>query len=157
MLLSDEMGYFRKKYSIENISCSTCFKCRQQMWFALAHRNICITDIQLRPHLNTLSKILGLLKLMGILPLISVGLWFPSPVMKMCGKGGILEEHTGSYGENEECHSRSPVMQFSGEQWPWRKRKGSTAERALCREVGGDFTKGCGRVLQVCQVAWLNV
>lgn len=85
-LLSDEICYFWKKYGTENISCSMCFKCRRQMWFALAHRNICITDVQLRPHLNTLSKILAVLKLMGILPLTSVGLRFPSPVMKYAAR-----------------------------------------------------------------------
>lgn len=73
-----------------------CFICRQQMWFALAHRNICITDVQLRPHLNTLSKILALLKLMGILPLTSVGLRFTSPVMKYVARYISLRSTQGN-------------------------------------------------------------
>lgn len=156
-LLSDEMGYFRKKYSTENISCSTCFKCRQQMWFALAYRTICITDVQLRPHLNTLSKILALFKLMGILPLISVGLWLPSPVMKCVARKVSLRNTQARKEKMKNTTAGHRWCKFSGEQWPWRKRRGSTAERAFCREVRGDFMKGCGRVLQVEQVAWLNV
>lgn len=43
---------------------------------------------------------------------------------EMCGEGGILEEHTGSYGENEECHSRSQVMQILKRTATLEKKKG---------------------------------
>lgn len=133
------MGYFRKKYGTENISCSMCFKCRQQMWFALAHRNICITDIQLRPHLNTLSKILALLKLMGILPLISVGLQLPSPVMKCVVREVSLRNTQAHMEKMKNATAGHRWCKFSREQRPWRKRRGSTAERAFLQRGGRRF------------------
>lgn len=148
-LLSDKMGYFRKKFNTQNISCSMCFKCRQQMWFALAHRNICITDIQLRPHLNTLSKILALFVLMGILPFISVGLQLPSPVMKCVAREVSLRNTQTHTEKMKNATAGHRWCKFSGEQWPWRKRRGSTAERAFCRELGGDFMKGRGSVASI--------
>lgn len=48
----------------------------------------------------------------------------------------------------KDTPSGSRKCTFSGEQWPWRKRRGSIAMGVLCREVGGVFMKGCGRLFQ---------
>lgn len=44
---------------------------------------------------------------------------------EMCGKGSNLEEHTGSYGENEEWHSRSQVMQILRRAVTLEEKKGN--------------------------------
>lgn len=67
------------------------------MCFALAHRNICITDIQTEASFEYFEQNPGSVEVDGNLAINFSWALASFSSDEMCGKGGILEEHTDLY------------------------------------------------------------